>query len=53
MDSIWNCAFGLDCDMQNDTNNLFMEKSFEHMKDTVKFSILRLLSCKYNLVFYL
>ena len=48
MDSIWNCAFGLDNDMQNDPNNLFMEKSVEMVKDTSKFPILRLLSCKHG-----
>ena len=27
MDTIWNCAFGLDIDLQNDMDNIYYEKS--------------------------
>ncbi len=27
MDSIWNCAFGMDIDLQNNPDNLYMHNS--------------------------
>ena len=27
MDTIWNCAFGVDIDLQNNTNNEYLAKS--------------------------
>ena len=46
MDSIWNCAFGLDIDLQNDPDNLFLKNSCEHIQNTAEFGVFRLFSCR-------
>ena len=40
MDSIWNCAFGLDVDVQNNPNNIYYTKSEEHFASLVNFPFL-------------
>ena len=35
MDSIWNCAFGVDIDMQNDTDNEYFVKCESIFRSTV------------------
>jgi hypothetical protein len=45
MDAIWNCAFGIDVDMQNDLKNDFYFKSEAVFSGDGKVSIFYTLSC--------
>jgi hypothetical protein len=38
MDTIWNCAFGLDIDLQNDPNNPYLEKSEAVFRNSINFT---------------
>ena len=44
MDVIWNSAFGIDIDCQNDAENLFLEKGVEHFQNLAEFKFLHLIN---------
>ncbi len=48
MDTIWNCAFGLDIDLQNDLDNEYFYKSEALFSIAFDFSFAHFLSCKFN-----
>jgi hypothetical protein len=35
MDTIWNCAFGVDIDIQNNPNNIYFTKAEQVFSDSV------------------
>lgn len=39
MDSIWNCAFGLDIDLQNNPNNEYFNKCEQVFRNMAEFNI--------------
>jgi hypothetical protein len=39
MDTIWNCAFGIDTDTQNELNNQYYEKSEKVFRNSVDFTM--------------
>ena len=39
MDTIWNCAFGVDIDIQNNPNNVYYTKSEQLFQETVNINI--------------
>lgn len=38
MDSVWNCAFGIDIECQKNHDNIFFVKAVEFFKNTAKLS---------------
>ena len=46
MDTIWNCAFGLDIDLQNNPENPYLVNSNQIFIDSSKGSLIRLFTCK-------
>ena len=44
MDVIWNSAFGIDIDCQNEFENLFLERGVKHFKDLAEFKFLHLIN---------
>ena len=46
MDTIWNCAFGLDIDLQNNPENPYLVHSNQVFRDSLKGSLMRTISCK-------
>lgn len=48
MDTIWNCAFGLDIDLQNDPENPYLINSNSHFKAFENFSLFTFISCNMN-----
>ena len=48
MDTIWNCAFGLDNDLQNDLDNIYYNRSEAVFTMTTKFNLFFFLSSKSN-----
>ena len=46
MDTIWNCAFGLDIDLQNNPENPYLVHSNQVFRDSSKGSLMRTISCK-------
>ena len=46
MDTIWNCAFGLDINLQNDHDNLYLYHSIEYFSELVNPSVFHVISCK-------
>jgi hypothetical protein len=40
MDTIWNCAFGLDIDIQNNPENDYFNKAEQVFSDTVNLNLL-------------
>lgn len=44
MDSIWNCAFGLDIDLQKDPDNLFLKNSCQHIQSTTEIGFFQTLT---------
>lgn len=47
MDSIWNCAFGVDMDMQYNSHNDYFEKCEAVFKATANLGIISLLGSKF------
>lgn len=39
MDTIWNCAFGIDIDLQNNPDNPYFHKCENHFKIAAEFSL--------------
>ena len=39
MDTIWNCAFGVDMDLQNNPNNPYLEKSERVFTNMANFTL--------------
>lgn len=50
MDTIWNCAFGLDIDLQNNPENPYLVESNQIFRDLSKLSFFRILLCKRNFI---
>jgi len=48
MDTIWNCAFGLDIDLQNDLDNIYFKKSEAIFSNLVNFNPLFWLSVLFH-----
>jgi hypothetical protein len=46
MDSIWNCAFGLDIDLQNNRENDYFVNSENVFKKSLDMNFFQKLSCK-------
>ena len=44
MDTIWNCAYGIDIDLQNNPDNEYFHASEKVFSDAVKFKVLNHLS---------
>ena len=40
MDTIWNCAFGLDIDLQNNPNSPYLTKCEQFMKELATYTLL-------------
>ncbi len=51
MDSIWNCAFGLDVNCQNENENLFLKNVLRHFHNVAEFKLLHLINCM-TLIFF-
>jgi hypothetical protein len=47
MDSIWNCAFGLDIDAQNNINSEYLKKSEDIIEQASVLSFPVLFSCNF------
>ena len=47
MDTIWNCAFGIDIDLQKKTNNLYFDKCEAHFRIASEFPFVMHLISKY------
>jgi hypothetical protein len=39
MDTIWNCAFGLDIDLQNNPDNQYLQKSEKVFTNAAQFTL--------------
>jgi len=48
MDTIWNCAFGVDIDSQNNPNNPFFVKAVEHFKQRALYTFSLKLRCNFT-----
>ena len=44
MDTIWNTAFGIDIDCQNESENMFLEKGINHFRELAEYKLLYLLN---------
>jgi hypothetical protein len=51
MDAIWNCAFGIDTNMQNDLKNDFYFKSEAVFRAENTVTIFYTLSCKIQIIY--
>jgi hypothetical protein len=47
MDSIWNCAFGLDIDAQNNTKSEYLKKSEDIIEQASVLTLPVLFSCNF------
>lgn len=45
MDTIWNCVFGFDINLQIDRNNEYLTKSEEIFKSTTETFFVEILTC--------
>ena len=50
MDTIWNCAFGLDTDLQNNPDNKYFKNSENVFKLLTTFHLPIFLSSNFNLI---
>jgi hypothetical protein len=50
MDSIWNCAFGLDINCQNEFENLFLQNGIRHFQNLAEYKLLHLVNRNYFLI---
>ena len=44
MDTIWNCAFGLDLDLQNNPDNEYLKHCYAHLDSFENVSVIGLIS---------
>lgn len=49
MDMIWNCAYGMDMDLQNNPDNEYFHASEQVFKEATKFKFFNILSSNFNI----